>query len=157
MNKTLDVTVTTKDALHDRINKMERFQLLNVMDPQSYSLGVIKGSKKIPLAELEKRYTELDKTMDIVTYCAGTPCNASRKAAEMLAEKGYKTSVYEGGIKEWTSNNLPVETTVAPVNTPTTPVNTRTTPVNTGTTPVNTGTTPVNYATTPVKTGTKTF
>ena len=71
--------------------------------------------------------------MEIVTYCAGTPCNASRKAAELLAENGYKVSVYEGGIKEWTSNNLPVEVTATPVNTVTTPVNNATTPVNTGT------------------------
>ena len=109
MNETLTVKVITKDALKDKMRKNEPFQLVNVLDPQYYHLGVIKGSKRIPLAELDKRYTELDKSKEIVTYCAETSCSASRKAAEMLAAKGYKVSAYEGGIKEWTAAHLPVE------------------------------------------------
>lgn len=115
MNKAMEVKVVTKDALNEKIKKGEPFQLLNVLDPQYYSLGAIKGSMKIPLAELEKRSSELDKSKEIVTYCADTSCSASRKAAEMLAEKGFKVSVYEGGIKEWAAANLPVEEALAPV------------------------------------------
>ena len=109
MNKTLEAQVITKDALNDKIKKGESFQLLNVLDPKGYDLGVIKGSMKIPLAELEKRSSELDNSKEIVTYCADTSCNASRKAAELLAEKGFKVSAYVGGIKEWTAAKLPVE------------------------------------------------
>ena len=109
MNKTLEVQVITKDALNDKMRKGASLQLLNVLDPQYYSLGVIKGSMKIPLAELGKRFSELDKSKEIVTYCAETACSASRKAAEMLAEKGFNVSAYEGGIKEWTAAKLPIE------------------------------------------------
>ena len=115
MNETLTFKVMTKDALNDKMKKGEQFQLLNVLDPQYYSLGVIKGSMKIPLAELAKRSSELDKSKEIVTYCAETSCSASRKAAEMLAEKGFKVSAYEGGIKEWTAAKLPVEQASTPV------------------------------------------
>ena len=117
MNETLKVNVMTKDALNDKMKKGEPLQLLNVLDPQYYSLGVIKGSMKSPLAELEKRSIELEKSKEVVTYCAETSCSASRKAAEMLAEKGFKVSAYEGGIKEWTAAKLPVELalTSAPV------------------------------------------
>jgi len=116
MNQTLEIKTITKDALYDKIKKGETLELLNVLDPQYYSLGAIKGSRKIPLAELEKRSSELDKSKEIVTYCADTSCSASRKAAEMLTEKGFKVSAYEGGIKEWTAANLPVEpaTTLVP-------------------------------------------
>jgi len=130
MNETLTVKVITKDALNDKMRKNEPFQLVNVLDPQYYHLGVIKGSKRIPLAELDKRYTELDKSKEIVTYCAETSCSASRKAAEMLAAKGYKASAYEGGIKEWTAAHLPVE------QMPTTKTNTTTTTTPTGKTTV---------------------
>jgi rhodanese-related sulfurtransferase len=109
MNEALEAKVITKDALDDKIKKGEPFQLLNVLDPKNYDLGVIKGSIKIPLAELENRSSELDNSKEIVTYCADKSCSASRKAAQMLAEKGFQVRAYVGGIKEWTADNLPVE------------------------------------------------
>ena len=115
MDKAIEVKVMTKDALNEKIAKGEKFQLLNVLDPQYYNLGIIKGSKKIPLAELDKRLAELDKAQDVVTYCANTSCSASRKPAEMLADKGFKASAYEGGIEEWTAAKLPVDAAPAPV------------------------------------------
>lgn len=114
MNKTVEVKVMTKDALSDKITKGESFRLINVLDPRYYSLGVIKGSTLIPLAELEQRCSELDKSKEIVTYCADASCSASRKAAAMLAEKGFDVSVYEGGIKEWTAAKLPIEEASTP-------------------------------------------
>lgn len=114
MEKTADVKSITKDALNEKIKKNETVQIVNVLDPKDYSLGLIKGSLKIPLAELEKRSSELDKAKDVVTYCADTTCTASRKAAELLAGKGFKVSAYEGGIKEWTAAKLPVEPMAAP-------------------------------------------
>ena len=115
MEKTLEIKTITKDALNDKMRKGEPLQLINVLDPQYYSLGVIKGSVKIPLAELEKRSSELDRSKETVTYCASTECSASRKAAQMLTEKGFKVSAYEGGIKEWTAAKLPVEAASTPV------------------------------------------
>lgn len=104
--------VVTKDELSAKLKSGAPFQLVNVLDPQYYNLGIIKGSLKIPAAELEKRLGELDKSKEIVTYCADTSCSASRKSAELLAAKGFKASAYEGGIKEWTAAKLPVEAAV---------------------------------------------
>lgn len=114
MSNTLEVKVVTKDALNEKMTKGEPIQVLNVLDPQYYTLGVIKGSLKIPLAELEKRSGELDKAKEIVTYCADASCTASRKAAELLAGKGFQVSAYEGGIKEWSAAHLPVENAPTP-------------------------------------------
>ncbi|MHB2026640.1 MAG: rhodanese-like domain-containing protein [Elusimicrobiota bacterium] len=116
MNKTLDVKSISKDALNEKIKRGEAFQLINVLEPKDYSLGIIKGSMKIPLAELDKRSAELDKSEEVVTYCADTACRLSRKAAEMLVEKGFKASAYEGGIKEWTAAKLPVEEAATPTH-----------------------------------------
>lgn len=100
----------TKDELQKMLAGKKRFTLLNVLAKEGYALGVIKGSMKIPLAELDKRFTELDKGMDVVAYCANTGCDASHKAADLLADKGFTVSVYKGGAAEWAAAGLPVET-----------------------------------------------
>ena len=113
MTETITKKITTKDELKSVLdNAPTRVQVVNVLDPQYYNLGSIKGSVKIPLAELETRSSELDKSMDVVTYCAGGSCEASAKAAELLAAKGFKVSAYEGGMKEWTAAGFPVEITL---------------------------------------------
>ena len=102
--------VITKEELKKKIQEGAGVQVVNVLDPKWYELGAIKGSKKIPLKELEKRAgKELDKSKEVVTYCASYECNASREAAQKLAAMGFKVSAYEGGIKEWKESGLPVE------------------------------------------------
>ena len=102
------VQTITKGELVKRLGEV---QVVNVLSPDYYKLGIIKGSKKIPLGELDKRYGELDKSKEIVTYCANDQCSASGEAAKNLAAKGFKVKAYEGGIKEWTEAGLPVEET----------------------------------------------
>ena len=103
------VRVITKDELNKKMQAGESMQIINVLDPEKYSLGFIKGSKRIPLDKLESRLTELEKSKLIVTYCASSECNASRQAAEKLTAKGFNARAYEGGIKEWKEAGLPTE------------------------------------------------
>jgi rhodanese-related sulfurtransferase len=109
------VKVITMSELDAKMKAGEPLQLINVLDAAHYNLGMIKGSLKIPAAELETRSGELDKSKEVVTYCADVTCSASRKAAELLAAKGFKVSAYEGGIKEWVAAKLPVEAATTPV------------------------------------------
>lgn len=99
----------TKEELNEKLQSKRPFQLLNVLAPEDYKLGVIRGSRKIPLSELPKRFGELDSSKDVVVYCAGGQCEASHKAAELLAAEGFTVSVYKGGAKEWVQAGLPVE------------------------------------------------
>lgn len=99
----------TKEELNEKLQAKKPFELLNVLAPEGYGVGVIKGSRKIPLAELDRRFNELDRSKDVVTYCANAQCEASHKAAELLAAKGFKVSVYKGGAEEWVSAGLPVD------------------------------------------------
>jgi ArsR family transcriptional regulator len=101
--------IITKEELLEKIKKNESVQIVNVLDPEYYSLGLIKGSKKIPLDELDKRLKDLDKTKEVVTYCSGYQCSASGMAAEYLSGKGFSARAYTGGIKEWTEAGLPRE------------------------------------------------
>ncbi len=43
---------------------------VDVRDADSYAAGHIPGALNIPLAELESRWDQLDKTQWIITYCA---------------------------------------------------------------------------------------
>lgn len=103
------VKTVTKDELNKKMQAGEAIQIVNVLDPEKYTLGFIKGSKRIPLDKLDARWSELDKSKPVVTYCASRECNASKLAAEKLAAKGFNVSAYEGGIKEWKEAGLPTE------------------------------------------------
>ncbi len=108
-----NVRLITKEELNRKLQAGEAVQVVNVLDPQYYNLGFIKGSKRIPLEELDARLGELDRAKEVVTYCAGRDCSASKKAAEKLAHRGFNVSAYEGGIKEWKESSLPVEQNAA--------------------------------------------
>jgi rhodanese-related sulfurtransferase len=103
------IRTITKEELAQKIENVQPVQIVNVLDPKYYHLGFIKGSKRIPLDQLDKRLAELDKNLEVVTYCASYDCPASGQAAEKLLNKGFRVSVYEGGIKEWLEAGLPTD------------------------------------------------
>lgn len=90
-----------RDELRSRLDRHENIQLVNVLGPAYDHLGSIPGSRRIPVDTIGSRPLTLDKDSDVVTYCAGPQCDASRRAAEMLAGLGYRVSAYEGGIQDW--------------------------------------------------------
>ena len=104
-----DVKTITKEEFSKKIAAGDPVQVVNVLTPDQYNRGIIKGSKKIPLEELDKRIQELDKTREVVTYCASYKCGASREAARKLAALGFNVRAYEGGIKEWKEAGLPLD------------------------------------------------
>ncbi len=104
-----DVKTITKEELSAKIASGDSVQIVNVLSPDYYKLGVIKGSKKIPLNELDKRLGELDKSKEVVTYCANYKCSASREAAKKLSKLGFNVRAYEGGAKEWKESGLPLD------------------------------------------------
>lgn len=93
----------------DLLSRLGQVQVVNVLEPEHYALGVVRGSLKIPLSQLDERMGELNKDREVVTYCASRQCTASRHAAEKLAAAGFRVRAYEGGIKEWKEAGLPVE------------------------------------------------
>jgi rhodanese-related sulfurtransferase len=112
----MPTTIILKEELKKKVDQDETFELVNVLSPDHYGRGLIKGSLKIPLAQLQKRYVELDAKQEIITYCAGILCTASKQAAEFLASKGFNVRAYEGGLDEWIAAGYPMEeNTVASV------------------------------------------
>ena len=103
------VKTVTKEELARQLSWNLAIQVVNVLDPEWYALGSIRGSKNIPLAELETRLPELDPSTEVVTYCASDECAASRQAATLLAANGFAVKACAGGIKEWKEAEWPVE------------------------------------------------
>lgn len=99
----------SKRELKDRFDKHEDLQLINVLSPEYYRLGSIPGSRRIPYEDIDKRLAEIDKSREVIVYCASKKCDASKKAAEKLSDMGFKVSAYEGGIEEWKAAGYPIE------------------------------------------------
>lgn len=80
--------------------------LLDVRTPAERSSSSIKGSLHIPLHELRRRSSELEKhkSKEIICYCATG--SRSLSAAATLAKLGYKSANLKGGIAEWNFSGM---------------------------------------------------
>ena len=100
------------------INTLEATQLINRSDAvvidlrsaEDYAKGHILGAKNIPLADLEKRGSELEKlkSKPVILHCGDG--NRSGGGVSVLRRKGFD-SVHNlsGGYVAWQQAGLPVE------------------------------------------------
>ena len=92
-------TVSLSEVM-DILNK-NRGILLDVRNNNEIEkTGLVKGSKHIPLPELEKHLSELNKNDTYITFCVSG--KRSKTAAEILKKNGFK-NVYNSkdGISTW--------------------------------------------------------
>ncbi len=98
--KELDVPTITATELKTKIDRKDRFVLVDVREPFEYDISRIPGSKLIPLGELPARLSELDSADDIVLHCKVG--SRSAKALRILQEAGFrKLNNLQGGIAAW--------------------------------------------------------
>lgn len=83
-----------------KIDRGDRFTLVDVREPHEYQIGNIACAKLIPLGDLPKRVNELNSADEIVAHCkSGT---RSAKAVEFLKAAGFKkVKNMKGGILAW--------------------------------------------------------
>lgn len=92
--------------LSKRLKKGSSF-ILDARPAAEFSAGHVPGALNVPLESLESRLGELDKTRSIVVY--DRLSERSRKAGELLVQKGYSAEELAGGIAVWIAMKLPVE------------------------------------------------
>jgi sulfur-carrier protein adenylyltransferase/sulfurtransferase len=98
--KEMEVPKITAVELKKKIDRHERFVLVDVREPFEYEINRIPGSRLIPLGELPARLSELDSADDIVLQCKSG--GRSAKALKVLQEAGFrKLTNLEGGITAW--------------------------------------------------------
>lgn len=93
-------TEITVEQLKFRLDKGDRLFLLDVREPQEYAL-VNLDARLIPLSELPRRYTEIDRTEEIIVHCKSG--GRSARAADFLRRHGFSdVKNLVGGLDAWT-------------------------------------------------------
>jgi adenylyltransferase/sulfurtransferase len=85
--------------LKAKLDRKEKFILLDVREPKEYAIAKIEGSTLIPLGSLADRLGEVDRSAQVVVHCKLG--GRSAKAVKMLREKGYDAVNLTGGIDAW--------------------------------------------------------
>src|SRR5271170_5333086 len=83
-----------------KIDRGDRFVLIDVREPHEYQICNIPQAKLIPLRDLPKRVNELDSADEIVAHCKSGMRSA--KAVDFLKQAGFKkVRKMKGGILAW--------------------------------------------------------
>jgi molybdopterin/thiamine biosynthesis adenylyltransferase/rhodanese-related sulfurtransferase len=96
----LDLTDIEPTEVKQKIDRGDKFTLIDVREPHEYQICKIPTSVLIPLGDLPKRLNELDKNAEIVAHCKSGV--RSGKATNLLRENGFKNvRNMKGGILAW--------------------------------------------------------
>ena len=83
-----------------KIDRGDRFVLIDVREPHEYQICNIPQAKLIPLGDLPKRVNELDSADEIIAHCKSGMRSA--KAVDFLKQAGFKkVRNMKGGILAW--------------------------------------------------------
>lgn len=87
----------------------QRCTVVDVRDATDFAAGHIKNAKNIPLSELAKRITELEKQKahPVLTVCTSGVRSAT--ASAVLTRAGFANVLsLDGGMSAWQNQGLPV-------------------------------------------------
>ncbi len=86
--------------LKTKLDKKEKFVLIDVREPNEFQINRLPGSKLIPLGSVPERVHELDSADEIVVHCHFG--GRSAKAVQFLQKAGFKKAKnLVGGIDAW--------------------------------------------------------
>src|SRR5713226_3830601 len=97
----------SREELLDRL-RSGTATVLDVRPEDEFAHGHLPGALNIPLAQLERRLTELSADREIVAYCRGPWCVLSFEAVALLRQRGYRVRRLEDGFPEWKMAGLPI-------------------------------------------------
>ena len=89
----------TVEELKAKLDKKERFVLLDVREPHEHEIAKIPGSTLIPLGDLPQRAGELDKAAKLIVHCKMG--GRSARAVAFLRSQGFDATNVAGGIHAW--------------------------------------------------------
>jgi rhodanese-related sulfurtransferase len=87
--------------VYEIIKKDRNKLLLDVRTPTERKADQIKGSLHIPLYDLKKRVSELNKFKDKEIICYCRTGNRSLTAASILKKNGFSSANLKGGMIRW--------------------------------------------------------
>jgi rhodanese-related sulfurtransferase/predicted transcriptional regulator len=105
-----ELTPMTRDEILD-LAKRGEVVVLDVRPEAEFAAGHLPYAQSMPLAEVQKRLTDLPRDKPVVAYCRGPFCLMAKEAVELLNQEGFKALRLEDGVAEWRAHGLPVEIT----------------------------------------------
>ncbi len=83
--------------------------VLDVRPEDEFALGHLPGARNIPLTQLKRHLSKLDRKTEIIAYCRGPYCVLSFEAVAQLRKLGFRARRMQDGLPEWKAAGLPVE------------------------------------------------
>jgi rhodanese-related sulfurtransferase len=106
------LTEIDRESLREKLERGDRFVLVDALAPISYAASHLPGAVNIPperVAELAPARIP-DPELEVVVYCSSETCDSSVVVAERLLALGYRNvRHYAGGKSDWTEAGLPLE------------------------------------------------
>jgi rhodanese-related sulfurtransferase len=117
MDRLVETYFTNRDELHlvekaELLHRVEQgvVTVLDVRPYEEFRQGHILHAYSIPLADLERRLSELPSDQEVVAYCRGPYCLLSDEALTLLLKHGFKARRLSEGLPEWRAAGYPVGT-----------------------------------------------
>jgi rhodanese-related sulfurtransferase len=102
-----------RESLRQRIERGDRFVLVDALPPMSYATSHLPGAISIPPEWVDERAPRRipDLDTEIVVYCADVTCDSSVLVANRLQELGYRNVLhYAEGKRDWVAAGLSLDT-----------------------------------------------
>lgn len=97
---TTELNQISPSELKAKLDRGDRFELLDVRDPEEIAVVKLRNTAEIPVADIGARMNELDRQSEIVVYCLSGA--RSGRAAKSLREAGFsRAKNLAGGIRAW--------------------------------------------------------
>ena len=95
---------------HTAYRLLDRFQIVDVREPEEWAEGVLPGALRLPLARLAALAPLcVERERPVLLYCRSG--NRSQEAAQTLARLGHPQVWHlEGGLTAWRAAGLPCTT-----------------------------------------------
>jgi DNA-binding transcriptional ArsR family regulator/rhodanese-related sulfurtransferase len=80
--------------------KNKTVQVLDVRPQDEFALGHVPGARNVPLNQLKRCLSKMDRSIEIVAYCRGRYCVMSFEAVAQLRKSGFKARRLEDGLRD---------------------------------------------------------
>jgi len=82
--------------------------VIDVRPEDEFRYGHIPGAISIPVAQLERRLSEIPRKREVVAYCRGAHCVYSLEAVDILRKHGYRARRAREGLADWKAKAMRV-------------------------------------------------